>query len=410
MKMVSAVVLGVVCGMTGMIVAVVIVIICRTYRKRKHRTCLSPCGYDAVGDYKPPSLMSVSTSSQDVHLSKESRTVQPRSSTTSRGSISTMSRGSVRSDPFTEDTSSISARSDTSVDSFVFDPSVGVIRPDLYPRKDAVLQQSSLDQCQGRLHIRLKYDFRTSDVVIHLIEAQELCLPESREAEVSFGDPYVRICMSPEVDERIRQSSVKRKTCNPFFNEYFKFPVTFDDVRDKQIVFLIYDYDKFSRHKCIGEVQVDLGKIDVSNSVEMWCDIQKYQKFTGESGDLLLSLGYLPAAERLTIVLMKAKDLKLTGDPYIRVALIVDGKKIKRKKTSVKKGTTAPVWNEALSFNVPAEVLPKVNLEITVIDHDLIVGKCVLGSSREGHEGKHWNEMLTNPHKSMAMWQALHRQ
>lgn len=36
-----------------------------------------------------------------------------------------MSRGSVRSDPFTEDTSSISARSDTSVDSFVFDPSVG---------------------------------------------------------------------------------------------------------------------------------------------------------------------------------------------------------------------------------------------------------------------------------------------
>jgi Ca2+-dependent lipid-binding protein len=41
-------------------------------------------------------------------------------------------------------------------------------------------------------------------------------------------------------------------------------------------------------------------------------------------------------------------------DPFIRVALLVDGKKVKRKKTSVKKGTTAPVWNEALSFNVPA--------------------------------------------------------
>lgn len=64
MKMVSAIVLGVVCGITGMIVAIVVVIVCRTYRKRKHRTCLSPCGYDAVGDYKPPSLMSVSTSSQ----------------------------------------------------------------------------------------------------------------------------------------------------------------------------------------------------------------------------------------------------------------------------------------------------------------------------------------------------------
>lgn len=41
-----------------------------------------------------------------------------------------MSRGSIKSDPFTagnDDTSSISARSDTSVDSYVFDPSFGKI-------------------------------------------------------------------------------------------------------------------------------------------------------------------------------------------------------------------------------------------------------------------------------------------
>ena len=39
-----------------------------------------------------------------------------------------MSRGSIKSDPFApgnEDTSSISARSDTSIDSYVFDPSFG---------------------------------------------------------------------------------------------------------------------------------------------------------------------------------------------------------------------------------------------------------------------------------------------
>lgn len=48
----------------------------------------------------------------------------------------------------------------------------GAIRPDLYPRKDAVLQQSSLDRSFGRLHVRLKYDFRTSDLVVHLIEGK----------------------------------------------------------------------------------------------------------------------------------------------------------------------------------------------------------------------------------------------
>lgn len=65
---------------------------------------------------------------QDVQISKEHQRVQPRStSISSRGSISTMSRGSLKSDPTVcnEDTSSISARSDTSVDSYVFDVSFG---------------------------------------------------------------------------------------------------------------------------------------------------------------------------------------------------------------------------------------------------------------------------------------------
>jgi Ca2+-dependent lipid-binding protein len=66
------------------------------------------------------------------------------------------------------------------------------------------------------------------------------------------------------------------------------------------------------------------------------------------------------------------QESKRSCIPFIRVALLVDGKKVKRKKTSVKKGTTAPVWNEALSFNVPAELLPKVTLEVAILDHDLI--------------------------------------
>ena len=66
---------------------------------------------------------------QDVQLIKEHRTIQPRStSVNSRGSISTYtSHGSMRSrsDTLTEETSSISARSDTSIDSCLFDPQFG---------------------------------------------------------------------------------------------------------------------------------------------------------------------------------------------------------------------------------------------------------------------------------------------
>ena len=105
--------------------------------------------------------------------------------------------------------------------------------------------------------------------------AQDLPPPETIGA---FSDPYVRIALVPGVDERVRQSSVKRRTTNPYYNEYFKFPVAFEQLREKMLVFHLYDYDKFSRHSAIGEVEIDLSKVDVSNSVEMWCDIQRHRK------------------------------------------------------------------------------------------------------------------------------------
>ena len=107
------------------------------------------------------------------------------------------------------------------------------------------------------------------------ISAQDLPPSEHLDPDMGFGDPYVKVSIEPSVDERARQSSVKRKTANPFYNEYFKFPATYDDIRSRAVVFLVYDYDKFSRHKLVGEVRIDLAKVETSNSVEMWCDIQK---------------------------------------------------------------------------------------------------------------------------------------
>lgn len=101
-------------------------------------------------------------------------------------------------------------------------------------------------------------------------------------------------------------------------------------------------------------------------------------------------------------------------DPYVRVTLLVEGLKVKRKKTTVIKGNLNPVWNEALPFNVPAETLPKVTLECCLVDNDIIghgelIGKCVIGPDRQGSESNHWFEMIHNQRKTSAMWHALHK-
>lgn len=115
------------------------------------------------------------------------------------------------------------------------------------------------------------------------IAAQDLPPSDKIETDVGFGDPYIKVSLEPIVDERTRQSSVKRKTANPFYNEYFKFPATYDVIKESTLAFLAYDYDKFSRHKLIGEVRIDMSKVETSNSVEMWCDIQKLTQVMNSS-------------------------------------------------------------------------------------------------------------------------------
>lgn len=54
----------------------------------------------------------------------------------------------------------------------------------------------------------------------------------------------------------------------------------------------------------------------------------------------------------------------------MKVYLLCEGKRIKKKKTTVKKATLSPVYNEALVFDVPAENVEDVSLIVKVIDYD----------------------------------------
>lgn len=149
------------------------------------------------------------------------------------------------------------------------------------------------------------------------------------------------------------------------------------------IEILLYDFDSYSRHFCIGGTQIDLGKLDLTHKIDMWqflgsCSEQDAKV---DLGDVMVSMSYLPSAERLTVVLIKARNLKVVDmsrnstDPYVKLSLIQNGKKIKKRKSGVYRNTICPVFNEALTFDIPKDTLKTCTIEILVA-HDSLLGMC----------------------------------
>ena len=89
-----------------------------------------------------------------------------------------------------------------------------------------------------------------------------------------------------------------------------------------------------------------------------------------------------------------------------------EGKKVEKKKTTIKEKTLNPVFNESLIFNVPYERIRQTSLNISVMDYDRmgrneLIGQIVLGSKSGPMEVKHWNEMFAKSRQPVAQWHIL---
>ncbi|XP_030621767.1 synaptotagmin-9 [Chanos chanos] len=294
--------------------------------------------------------------------------------------------------------------------------SLGRLKPELYKQRSLDGEESRGGRggnC-GRLHFVLKYDCDLEQLIVKIHRAEDLPAKDFS----GTSDPYVKIYLLPDRKTK-HQTKVHRKTLNPVFDEVFLFPVAYAELPTRKLHFSIYDFDRFSRHDIIGQVVVDnfLDLVDFPKEAKLCRDIQYVSSDNVDLGDLMFSLCYLPTAGRLTITMIKARNLKamdITGasDPYVKVSLMCDGRRLKKRKTSTKRNTLNPVYNEAIVFDVPPENIDQISLLIAVMDYDRVghnevIGVCRVGNDSEGLGREHWNEMLTYPRKPIAHWHPL---
>ncbi|CAL1534300.1 unnamed protein product, partial [Lymnaea stagnalis] len=183
----------------------------------------------------------------------------------------------------------------------------------LYDKK--LVRQASVtsieEESQGTVHVSLEHNLETSILTVNLVRAHNL-LPRDL---CGTSNPYCRLTLLPG-HRASAQSRIHRKTLNPEFEEEFIFELTPEEVDDSTLELSFYEYDQFSKDECVGYVRIPLCRMDLSKQVDLWRSIAPYEKPKDQRdlGDVMFSLSYLPSAERLTVVIVKARNLRLQDD------------------------------------------------------------------------------------------------
>ncbi|XP_068202557.1 uncharacterized protein [Palaemon carinicauda] len=274
--------------------------------------------------------------------------------------------------------------------------------------------EDACGQITGYLSIQLVYDSDTADLEVVVVEGKDLVGPDPHVAV----DSYVRVFLLPDKSTNM-QTRVFRRTNHPTYRERFLFALEEEELHHRSLAFYMYASDKFT-NTLIGEAHLKLTEVDLTGSVSTTLPLTDMgQKGVGY-GEIMFSLSYLPTAERLTVVVVKARSLqwndeKESADPFVKVYVLQNGKKVMKKKTSVKKDTRSPVFNEAMIFSVPAPALHNIQLRVTVAEHGgdggqaKAVGHVIVGTQAQGKALSHWNQMMSALRKPIGMWHPIRR-
>lgn len=273
----------------------------------------------------------------------------------------------------------------------------------------------------GKLEFSISYD--TDKECLRVLVLAAYGLP------TIHSTSYVELYLLPDRVEK-QQTKVHYSNSNPFFNEEFVFDIAFSELAERTLQCCVFSYDGFSRHQSLGEVFYSFGEDDQLSDyggMSLCKDIKRdafllKEDSPSRTGEVLVSLCYLPTTNRLTFVVLKARLSKTAfpndlPHPFIKVSLMLSGRQLKKTKTSVAKNTLVPVYNEAFVFDVPIDRLSDVSLLVRVLDTNTedgrrpqtqTIGKAIVGPDAQTSIGlHHWNCMMTTPRKPIAQWHPL---
>ncbi|XP_017769823.1 PREDICTED: synaptotagmin-5 [Nicrophorus vespilloides] len=264
----------------------------------------------------------------------------------------------------------------------------------------------------GHLCISLEYDNERSEMIANILEAHDLVNP--------FGlcepvNSCIKIFLLPDVSISV-QTKVCEDSSNPTYKERVVFSMDPGNSIYTALLFQIYTVNVYS-DSLIGEGELSLLDFNIKQPSTTWVTITDCGQETGY-GELMISLSYLPTAERLTVVIIKGRNFSFcnsikTGNSFVKLSITQTGNRIHKQKTPVKYGEHSPIFNELMIFHLPIYSLQGIKLDFTIAEASgsgekvCTIGHVSIGPETYGRSLNHWNQMLASMRKPIAMWHSV---
>ncbi|XP_046649963.1 synaptotagmin-15-like isoform X3 [Daphnia pulicaria] len=294
---------------------------------------------------------------------------------------------------------------------------IGSINPDLY--KNPLIPEEDTSNYPeghlGRFWFSINYDLEQEKLLINLIRIHNL--PSRDKDSTTACDPLVRVALLPG-ERRYHQSSIQRKTCNPVFNEVFGFCVSHKELQEQTVKFTVIDNGRLRKRQIIGHLLCSLKNISIEDGKQQIItqDITKDPSVVGSPGEMHLSLCYHPSADRFTVTVLQARNIRApntaTPDSYVRLTLFNQTRAVKTKRTGIIRRSADPCYNESFHFRLETANVDTTNIVLAIHqpdNKDRILGRLVLGSFMfaRGRGMAHWNDMFARPREHVQLWHPL---
>ncbi|XP_029438880.1 synaptotagmin-2-like [Rhinatrema bivittatum] len=250
----------------------------------------------------------------------------------------------------------------------------------------------------------------------------QLQVIEGRDLPSHSTDPFVSIKLffrdqsqEPAMEWVLNEweTRVGKESRNPTFGDEFSCALTERQLEKTTIKLEVREFDKYSRHTVLGEVRTTLSSLKTSEPWELCEEIQQITKDL--VGEILVSLKYLPTAQRIEVGLLKVRSgslsIALGTDVYARVDVFSSQRRQKHQKSSSRPKAQVMVFNETFHFYLPdtasTDCLVLISMYEMQASGRKLIGQASLGKHKANDGDEHWHLMLQSLRQPVAKWHPL---